>query len=94
MTAGGAGVPPAGAGLPCRMVLTGPEDSTTTAASVDDLVVMAAGGAGSTVAVGATPVVADAFLAHVVGFDTGPRPGLAVRAGTTTVVDVGTDGRV
>ena len=94
MTPGGAGVvSPGGTGLPCRMVLTGPEDSTTAAPSPGELLARAAAGAGSTVAVGVAPAVADAFLAHVAGFDTGPRPGLAVRAGTTSMVDVGTDGR-
>ena len=75
------------------MVLTGPEDSTITAASPAALAALAAAHQGATVTVGAGPAVADAFLAHVVGFDTRPRPGLAVRAGTTTVVDAGPDGR-
>ncbi len=44
-------------------------------------------------AVGAPPAVADGFLAHVLGFDARPRPGLSVRAGCRTVVDVGADGR-
>lgn len=78
---------------PCRMVLTGPEDSTTTAVSAAELAAIAAAGEGSTVSVGVAPAVADAFLAHVVGFDARPRPGLAVRPGTTTAVDVGPDGR-
>ena len=78
--------------LPCRMVLTGPEDSTTTAGSAPELAAIAVAHPGSTVAVGVAPAVADAFLAQVVGFDAAPRPGLAVRAGTTTVVDVGPDG--
>lgn len=79
--------------VPCRMVLTGPEDCATVAGSPGQLVELAVAHPGSTVAVGADPAVADAFLAHVVGFDARPRPGLAVRAGTTTVVDVGPDGR-
>lgn len=79
--------------MPCRMVLTGPEDSTTTAASAAELAALAAARAGSTVTVGVAPAVADAFLAGVVGFEARSRPGLAVRAGTTSVVDVGPDGR-
>jgi len=78
---------------PCRMVLTGPEDSTVTAASAAALAALAAAHQGQTVTVGAPPAAAEAFLAHVVGFPAGRRPGLAVRQGTTTVVDVGPDGR-
>ena len=93
MTPGGAGVPPGENGPPCRRVLTGPEDCTTTASSAEELAAVAAAHAGSTVTVGAAPAVADAFLAQVVGFPARPVAGLAVRAGTTTVVDVGSDGR-
>src|SRR5205823_8318861 len=78
---------------PCRMVLTGAEDSTTTAASAAELAALAAAHVGSTVTVGVAPALADAFLARVVGLEAGPRPGLAVRAGATSTVDVGPDGR-
>jgi broad specificity phosphatase PhoE len=75
------------------MVLTGPEDSATTASSAAEVAAIAAAHGGSTVAVGVAPAVADVFLARVVESPAGPLPGLAVRAGTTTVVDVGADGR-
>src|SRR5581483_4423344 len=88
-----AGVAPAGDGLPCRIVLTGPEDSTATAGSAEELVALAAARPGSTVSVGVARAVADAFVAHVVGFEARPQPGLAGRAGTATVVDAGPDGR-
>src|SRR5205814_5651306 len=82
---------PAVAVIPCRMLLT----STTNGGirSAAELVDLAVGHQGQTVAVGAPPAVVDGFLAHVLGFEARPRPGLAVRAGSHTVVDVGADGR-
>jgi broad specificity phosphatase PhoE len=48
---------------------------------------------GATIHVGAPLTAADALVAHVAGFEALARPGLAVRAGFRTVVDVGADGR-
>jgi broad specificity phosphatase PhoE len=75
------------------MVLTGPEDQMLSGDTPAELLDIAVGHQGETVAVGAPPAVADGFLAHVLGFDARPRPGLSVRAGCRTVVDVGADGR-
>ena len=79
--------------VPCRMVLTGPDLGALAARSAGELVDIAVAHQGATVTVGAPPRAADAFLAHVAGFDARARPGLAVRAGFRTVVDVGADGR-
>src|SRR3954447_18694717 len=75
------------------MVLTDAAEGDPSAGSPADLVDMAAGHQGETMAVRAAPAVADGFLAHVLGCEGRPRPGLAVRAGSRTVVDVGADGR-
>jgi broad specificity phosphatase PhoE len=80
-------------GLPCRVVLTGPERGAVAARSCAELLDIALEHQGSTVHVGAPSSAADAFLAHVVGFDALARPGLAVRGGFRTVADVGADGR-
>lgn len=79
--------------VPCRMVLTGPESGAFSVRSVAELLDLAAGHQGATTTVTAPPAAADAFLAHVLGCDARARPGLAVRAGSRTVADVGTDGR-
>ena len=81
------------AGFPCRVVLTIPEGGDVTAPSAAELLDVVIEHQGATVHVAAPPGAADAFLAHVAGFNWLAQPGLAVRAGCRSIADVGRDGR-
>lgn len=84
---------PSGDALGPGLLGNTPAPQGLTAVSAQELVDIAVRHQGASLTVVAPPVAADAFLAHVAGFEAAARPGLAVRAGFRSVVDVGADGR-